>query len=42
MKNIAIKNDNVGGNSTVHNWPLVRNQLDAHPQFQDRFRKYSN
>lgn len=30
------------GNSTVHNWPLVRNQLDAHPQFQDRFRKYCN
>lgn len=30
------------GNSTIHNWPLVRNQLDAHPQFQDRFRKYCN
>ena len=29
-------------NSTVHNWPLVRKQLDAHPQFQDRFRKYCN
>lgn len=28
--------------SAVYNWPLVRNQLDAHPQFQDRFRKYSN
>lgn len=28
--------------SAVHNWSMVRNQLDAHPQFQDRFRKYSN
>lgn len=26
--------------STVHNWSMVRNQLDAHPQFQERFRKY--
>jgi len=26
--------------STIQNWSLVRNQLDAHPQFQDRFRKY--
>lgn len=25
---------------TIHNWSMVRNQLDAHPQFQDRFRKY--
>ncbi len=28
--------------STIQNWSLVRNQLDAHPQFQDRFRKYCN
>ncbi len=28
--------------STIHHWLLVRNELDAHPQFQDRFRKYSN
>ena len=27
-------------NSTLRNWSIVRNQLDAHPQFQDRFRKY--
>ena len=26
--------------ATVHNWSIVRNQLDAHPQFQGRFRKY--
>lgn len=30
------------GDSTLQNWSLVRNELDAHPQFQDRFRKYSN
>lgn len=24
----------------VHNWAMVRNQLDAHPQFKDRIRKY--
>lgn len=29
-------------NSTLRNWSLVRNELDAHPQFQERFRKYSN
>lgn len=28
--------------STIQNWSLVRNQLDAHPQFQNRFRKYCN
>lgn len=28
--------------STIQNWSMVRNQLDAHPQFQDRFRKYCN
>lgn len=28
------------GDSTIQNWSIVRNQLDAHPQFQDRFRKY--
>ena len=26
--------------STIQNWSMVRNQLDAHPQFQARFRKY--
>ena len=26
--------------STIYNWAMVRNQLDAHPQFQDRLRKY--
>jgi len=30
------------GDSTVQNWAMVRNQLDTHPQFQERFRKYSN
>lgn len=30
------------GDSTVQNWAMVRNQLDSHPQFQERFRKYSN
>ncbi len=25
---------------TIQNWSMVRNQLDAHPQFQERFRKY--
>lgn len=30
------------GDSTIQNWSLVRNQLDAHPKFQDRFRKYCN
>lgn len=29
-------------NSTIQSWSMVRNQLDAHPQFQDRFRKYCN
>ncbi len=29
-------------NSTIYNWAMVRNELDAHPQFQDRFRKYCN
>ena len=24
----------------VHNWSMVRNQLDAHPKFKDRIRKY--
>ena len=28
------------GDSTIYNWAMVRNQLDAHPQFQDRLRKY--
>ena len=28
------------GESTINNWAMVRNQLDAHPQFQDRLRKY--
>lgn len=27
--------------STLRNWFMVRNQLDAHPQFQERFRRYS-
>lgn len=27
-------------NHTIQNWSMVRNQLDAHPQFQERFRKY--
>lgn len=27
-------------NSTISNWALVRNQLDADPNFQQRFRKY--
>lgn len=27
--------------STIANWAMVRNQLDAHPLFQERFRKYS-
>lgn len=26
--------------STIQNWAMVRNQLDANPQFQERFRKY--
>lgn len=30
------------GQSTIQNWSMVRNQLDAHPRFQDRFRKYCN
>ena len=29
-------------NSTIYNWAMVRNKLDAHPKFQDRFRKYCN
>ena len=29
------------GDSSIYNWSLVRNVLDAHPRFQDRFRKYS-
>lgn len=29
-------------NSTIKNWSMVRNQLDAHPHFQERFRKYCN
>lgn len=28
------------GDSSIQNWSMVRNQLDAHPQFQQRFRKY--
>lgn len=24
----------------VHNWAMVRNQLNAHPKFKDRIRKY--
>lgn len=28
--------------STIANWSMVRNALDAHPQFQERFRKYIN
>ena len=28
--------------STIYNWAMVRNELDAHPKFQDRFRKYCN
>lgn len=28
--------------STITNWSMVRNALDAHPQFQERFRKYIN
>lgn len=28
------------GDATIYNWSMVRNQLDAHPQFQERFRKY--
>ena len=27
---------------TIYNWAMVRNELDAHPKFQDRFRKYCN
>ena len=30
------------GQSTIQNWSMVRNQLDAHPRFQDRFHKYCN
>ena len=26
--------------SCVHNWAMVRNELDAHPKFKDRIRKY--
>ena len=26
--------------ATIQNWSMVRNQLDIHSQFQDRFRKY--
>ena len=26
--------------STVQNWAMVRNQLDADPRFQEKFRKY--
>ena len=29
-------------NSTISNWAMVRNALDAHPNFQQRFRKYCN
>ncbi len=25
---------------SVYNWSMVKNPPDAHPQFQDRFRKY--
>ena len=28
--------------STIYSWAMVRNELDAHPKFQDRFRKYCN
>ena len=28
--------------STISNWAMVRNALDAHPNFQERFRKYCN
>ena len=27
-------------NSSIQNWAMVRNQLDAHPDFKDRIRKY--
>lgn len=30
------------GDSTISNWAMVRNALDAHPNFQERFRKYCN
>lgn len=26
--------------STIQNWSMVRNRLDAYPKFQDRFSKY--
>ena len=29
-------------NSIIYNWAMVRNELDAHPKFQDKFRKYCN
>ena len=28
------------GDKTISNWAMVRNQLDAHPNFKDRFRRY--
>ena len=28
--------------STISNWAMVRNALDAHPNFQERFHKYCN
>ena len=28
------------GDVSVYNWSMVKNTPDAHPQFQDRFRKY--
>ena len=28
--------------STISNWAMVRNVLDAYPNFQERFRKYCN
>ncbi len=27
-------------NSSIQNWAIVRNQLDAHPDFKERFRRY--
>lgn len=36
----VLELDKKWDNSSIQNWAMVRNQLDAHPDFKDRFRRY--
>ncbi len=36
----VLELDKKWDNSTIQNWAMVRNQLDAHPDFKERFRRY--